>query len=158
MMKFLACLGIMLATTIAYSSPDIYIFHGTGIWKDLSGNSGDYTSVVKKTFQNDGSIKIVESIETETENMTTIKVLKKGENDTSTIFSADGALIGNGYCFRKTGMKVCHCESETDEGRVEKTKHMNLDGYHEVGSHTNSEGKKVMWSGSYQRIFPEQDS
>jgi len=156
MKNFLLCLGFLFSATMAYSSSDVYIYQGSGIWKDLAGSSGVYTSLVKKTHQDDGSIKVVENIETETGDMTTIKIIKKGDNDTATIHSPDGTLIGTGYCFKKSGMKVCHCDIEMAEGKVEKTKHKNLDYYHEIGSHTDPEGLKVMWSGSYQRIFPEE--
>ena len=135
----------------------VEVYEGSGVWKKSDGESGSYTVLVHKTYQSNGSVRIIKTItESATnESMTWSFVISPDQDGFATVSREDGTPLGRGYYFEKHGKMIGHIDMETEDGtKVEKTVCLEGQLYKSIGSHTNSDGTLTTWSESGNLIHP----
>lgn len=143
---------------IAFSlsaSATVINYSGSGIWKKSTGGSGDYT-VTSAVEHNGNSVKITKTFTYGGNTRNVTMVLKKMDDTFYEVFDANDQYIGSGYCFpmggsipSKPGLdggKICHTDTNTDDGFVESSVEIRADVVHSMGSKTTiATGERIIW-------------
>jgi hypothetical protein len=137
-------IATLLFSVVALSAQ----YSGSGTWKSLSGESGEYSVVANIEPGSDESVLINQTISWGEQTLSLGVILQKiDDNFYNVLCAATNNKIGSGYCWPlDNGDKLCHSVTKWAQYVSESTIKKTADAIYRMGSKTNKEtGEKVIW-------------
>ena len=123
-------------------------YTGSGMWKSLSGESGEYSVVANIELGSDESVLINQTVSWGDQTLAMGIILQKINDNFYNILSAENNnKIGSGYCCQlENEDKLCHNVTKWEQYVTESTIKKTADAIYRIGSKTNKEtGEKIIW-------------
>lgn len=137
--------GLLLFSLSAFTTA----YSGAGVWKSVSGTSGEYNVATTIDVGADNTVTIDETLTFDNEALKLHFVLQKIDDTFFNVLNQNGEKIGDGYCWSlepQVGEMICHTESRIDGYTVESTIKKTADAIFRFGSKTSIDNnEKIVW-------------